>query len=105
MIRAFPGRTAYDGTSTIVVTDVSEIAAIKWKDHKDGSMAVAPDTETGYGVKKYMLIRGVGWWPMQQGEVIALPEEPTEPDAPSGGDETSAVLGKSVLGKMILGKD
>lgn len=98
MIRAFPGRTAYDGTSTIVVTDVSQIEAIKWKEHKDGSMAVAPDTDTGYGVKKYMLIRGVGWWPMQEGDVIPLPVEPE-------GDETSAVLGRSILGKMILGKE
>lgn len=99
MARVFPGRTAYDGTSTIVVTDVSEIASIKWKEHKDGSTAVAPDTETGYGVKKYMLIRGVGWWPLQEGEVIELPQEP------SSGDETTSVLGKAILGKMILGKE
>lgn len=99
MARVFPGRTAYDGTSTIVVTDESKIASIKWKEHKDGSIAVAPDTETGYGVKKYMLIRGVGWWPLQEGEVIALPQEP------SSDDETTSVLGKAILGKMILGKE
>lgn len=104
MIRAFPGRTAYDGTSTIVVTAVSEIATINWKDHKDGSMAVAPDDETGYGVKRYMLIRGVGWWPMQAGEVIPLPMDPVEPDKPEG-EETSAKLGIATLGKMILGKE
>lgn len=103
MARVFPGRTHYDGTSTIVVTDVGKIAEIKWKEHKDGSMAVAPDSETGYGVKRYMLIRGVGWWPMQEGEVIALPAEPVEPDEPED-DGDSAVLGKGILGKMILGK-
>lgn len=62
MLRTFPGRTDYDGTTTLVCETEAEVLALSTTDYKPGSVAIIPNKSAGSGVVVYMLFEETGWW-------------------------------------------